>query len=678
MSIDYTALAGEILAKVGGEANVKSVSHCATRLRMVLNDPAKADKAAIGSLPGVIAAVESAGQLQVVIGNNVPFVYEGLGKVSKLLTDTGGAAGDGGPAGEKKGNVLSRAVSGAIDVVSAIFAPIIGTLCGVGILKGLLQISVKAGWLETTSTTYQILWAAADAFFFFLPVILAVPAARKFGANVYTSMALASALLYTQVASVSLLLKDEAVSMPLRAFQQGGGSVEFFGIPVILQSYTASVVPIVLGVFLQSRIEKVLSKHIHEAVRNFIVPVFTLVITLPAVLLALGPVGNWLGQSIADVFVSLQAISPVLVGALFAALWQVLVVFGIHWGFVPVFINNIATTGYDTFKPLVWPAVFAQAGAAFGVFLRLKDARTRGIAGSAVIAGLFGITEPAIYGVTLPRKRVFAIALGSAAVGGAIVGAAGAKVYGYGLSGILTLPLGYGDPLGLGSTFAALLIGTLVSFVLAAVGTYIFGVTTQERVKDAKSAAVYKAAHLAHVAGPKGPVPAAAGTPAARTAEPGTTLTLPAVLEVASPVAGTASPLAEVADPVFATGLMGPGIAIAPTSGRFVAPVTGLVTAALPHAIGITSDHGAEVLIHVGIDTVKLNGQHFDLLTATGHRVTTGDLLLDADLDAIAADGYDVTTMVIVTNPDRFAAVEPEADGPVQPGTPVLVISTRQ
>lgn len=676
MATKHTTLARDVLKQVGGETNVKSVTHCATRLRFVLVDPAKADKEAIGAIPGVLAVVENAGQLQVVIGNDVPLVYEGLGEVSALLDDdapsaAGGEAGDAGDAA-KKGNVISRGFSKVIDIVSAIFAPIIGTLCGVGILKGLLQIAVQANWLKTTDTTYVVLYTAADAFFFFLPIILAVPAARKFGANAYTAMALAGALIYTQVANTALMLEGEAVSMPLRAFQQAGGVVEFLGISVQLQSYTASVVPIILGVYVQSLIEKFLNKYIHASVRNFIVPVFVLVITLPAMLIVLGPIGNWLSTSIANLFLDIQAFSPLLMGALFAACWQLFVVFGIHWGFVPILINNVAQFGYDTFKPLIWPAVFAQGGGALGVFLRLRDPKTRGIAGSAVVASLFGITEPAIYGVNLPRKRVFGITLVSAAVGGAIVGAAEAKVYGYGLSGILTLPLGYGDPLGLGSTFGALITGTVISFVLATVGVYFFGIPKEELAKDRAAATLHEEIHQVEKAEKAMESSVAAGTTTA--VAPAVTAVAARLTQVSAPLSGTTAPLADVADPAFASGAMGSGIAILPSSGRVVAPVTGTVTVAMPHAIGLTSSDGVEVLIHVGIDTVRLAGEHFSLAVAQGQNVQTGDPLLTADVDAIAADGYDVTTMVLVTNARTFRGVEILADGPVDLGSPLLAV----
>lgn len=646
---DYSQLAHDVLARVGGEENVRSVSHCATRLRFVLKDTSKADKAAVGKVDGVISVVEASGQFQVVVGNSVPLAYAALEKASPAITEN---AGDSGAApaqndGPKK-NIFSRALNGAIGVVSAIFAPIIGTLCAAGILKGLLMIVSTAGWLASTSTTYQILWTVADSFFFFLPMILAVPAARKFGANVYTSLSLAGALIYTNVANVNLILDGEAVAQPLRAFQQAGGAVDFFGIPVILQSYTSTVIPIILAVYLQSLIEKLISSRIHDSVRNFIVPLVAMVITFPVALLALGPVGNLIGQAIADFFLLIQGFSPILTGFLFAALWQVMVVFGIHWAMVPVFINNIATAGYDTFKPLVWPAVFGQAGAALGVVLRLKERRTRGIAGSAVVAALFGVTEPAVYGVNLPRKRVFGIAILSAGIGGAIVGAAGAKVYGYGLSGILTLPLGYGDPLGLGDTFLWLIVGTAVAFVLSTVLTYFFGFAKKDLAED-RAAAAAEVSTEAHTHSDS-------------------------TSSIVSPMSGSVIALDEVKDAVFSSGAMGAGFGIIPDDGRVYAPISGVLEAVMPHAIGMRSADGVEVLIHVGIDTVALDGAPFTTRVAQGQTVTQGDLLLEADLDAIARAGYDATTMVIVTNSDDYGDLPLLADGSTTPGSPVLAL----
>ena len=647
---DYGRLAELVLEGVGGERNVKSVSHCATRLRFVLNDSKKVDKDAVSRVPGVISALESGGQFQVVVGNNVPLAYAALEKSHPAVTESTPGS-EAGALPSERGNVFSRAANGAISVVSAIFAPIIGTLCAAGVLKGLLMIVSTAGWLKTTSPTYQILWTAADAFFFFLPVILSVPAARKFGANIYTSMALAGALIYTQVASVSLVLNDKAVSQPLRAFQQAGGDVDFFGIPVVLQGYTATVIPIILAVYLQSQIEKVLTPRIHDSVRNFVVPLIALVISFPVALLVLGPAGNWLGRGIADLFLMIQGFSPVLTGVLFAVLWQVLVVFGIHWAMVPIFINNIATNGFDTFKPLVWPAVFSQAGAALGVFLRLKERRVKGLAGSAVIASLFGITEPAVYGVNLPRKRVFGIALLSAGIGGAIVGGAGARVYGYGLSGILTLPLGYGDPKGLGDTFIWFLLGTVVSFVCAATLTYFFGITKDELAADREDAAVEQHGHTVHSAHEAGK------------------------RQIMSPMRGEVIPLSEAEDAAFASGSMGAGFAVRPSQGRVYSPVAGTVVAVMPHAIGIRSNDGVELLIHVGIDTVKLAGKPFTTHVAKGQDVTEGELLMNADLAQIIEAGCPTTTIVVLTNSKKLGTVDLVTIGQAQAGEPVLTVT---
>lgn len=295
----------------------------------------------------------------------------------------------------------------AVDIVASIFAPMLGTMAAVGILKGLLVMASTFGWIASTSTTYQILYLGADAFFLFLPMILAVTSSRKFGSNIYTSLTLAGALLYTQLQPVSVLVNGKATNITLSAFAKAGGEVTFLGIPVVLQNYTSTVIPIILAVWAQSWLEKLLNRFIHESVRNFVVPVFSLIIMVPLTLMTLGPAGVYVGDGIAFILQSAYNVSPVISAILIAALWQIMVIFGVHWGIVPAFINNIAVNGFDPLKAACFPAVLSQAGAAFGVFLRTKHASSKAIAGSAALAGIFGITEPAIYGVTLPRKRPF-------------------------------------------------------------------------------------------------------------------------------------------------------------------------------------------------------------------------------------------------------------------------------
>ncbi|MGN7854787.1 beta-glucoside-specific PTS transporter subunit IIABC [Exiguobacterium sp. 22311] len=585
----YDQLAKEIIESVGGEQNVSSLVHCATRLRFVLKDKVKADKLKLEKLEGVIAVKESGGQFQVVVGNTVPEVYQAIGKQTKLMeesTDTSKI--------NEKGNIFGR----AIDIISSIFTPLLGVMAGAGILKGLLAIATNAGWLIPTETTYIILNATADSLFYFLPILLAVTSARKFGANQFVAMTVAGALIYPTI----IQLKTDEVA------------TTFFGIPVTMMSYTSTVIPIILAVWVMSYVEKFFNRHIHESVKNFVTPLIALITIVPLTLIVFGPIGVTSGDLIAAFILKVLAFNPILAGAFIAGVWQVLVIFGIHWGVVPIFINNIATKGYDYIKPATAPAIFAQAGASFGVMLRSKNKKLKTLAGSTGITALFGITEPAVYGVTLRLKRPFIAAVISAAVGGGIVGHFGSVAVASGPPGLLTLPVFIGDSM---TAFYGLLIGVGVSFLLSMVLTYILGFEDDPIEKEAEI-----------------------------NVRPSTEMTIP------SPVSGQIVSLEKVSDSVFASGAMGQGFAVVPTEGKVVAPVSGQVTAifASKHAIGIRSEDGMEILIHVGIDTVRLDGTHFELHVTQDQKIEPGDVLITFDMESIQSEGYDIITPVIFTN----------------------------
>lgn len=585
----YDQLAKEIIESVGGEQNVSSLVHCATRLRFVLKDKAKADKLKLEKLEGVIAVKESGGQFQVVVGNTVPEVYQAIGKQTKLMEESTESRET-----NEKGNIFGR----AIDIISSIFTPLLGVMAGAGILKGLLAIATNAGWLIPTETTYIILNATADSLFYFLPILLAVTSARKFGANQFVAMTVAGALIYPTI----IQLKTEAVA------------TTFFGIPVTMMSYTSTVIPIILAVWVMSYVEKFFNRYVHESVKNFVTPLIALVTIVPLTLIVFGPIGVTSGDLIAAFILKVLAFNPILAGAFIAGVWQILVIFGIHWGVVPIFINNIATKGYDYIKPATAPAIFAQAGASFGVMLRSKNKKLKTLAGSTGITALFGITEPAVYGVTLRLKRPFIAAVISAAVGGGIVGHFGSVAVASGPPGLLTLPVFIGDSM---TAFYGLLIGVGVSFFLSMVLTYILGFEDDPIEKEVE-----------------------------KIVRPSTEMTLP------SPVSGQIVSLEKVSDSVFASGAMGKGFAVVPTEGKVIAPVSGQVTAifASKHAIGIRSEDGMEILIHVGIDTVRLDGTHFELHVTQDQKIEPGDVLITFDMESIQAEGYDIITPVIFTN----------------------------
>lgn len=617
-------LAKEIVELVGGEKNVESLVHCATRLRFVLKDDAKADKAKLEKTEGIIAVKENGGQFQVVVGNKVPEVYSAIGQISNILDDS---------SDKEKPRKAAKGLGGIIDIISSIFAPLLGVMAGAGILKGLLLIASNIGWLETTETTYTILYAAADSLFYFLPLLLAVTTARKFQGNMFVAMTIAGALIYPSIVA----LKSE------------GTPTDFFGIPVILMNYSSTVIPIILAVIVMSKLEKFFNKTLHDSVKNFVTPLFLLVIMVPLTLLVFGPFGVYVGNGIAAGLVAAFGFSPLLAGAVMGASWQLLVIFGIHWGLIPVFINNVAVYGQDGVKPAATASIFAQTGAAFGVMLKTKNKKLKTLAGSSTLTALFGITEPAIYGVTLPLKRPFIAGVIGGAVGGAIIGQAGTLAFASGAPGLLTLPIFYGPG---GQGFPGLILGIVVSFVVSAVLTYIMGF--------------------------KDPVEEETKSESTTSAQQSVRATNASDENVFSPIEGTIVELSEVPDPAFASGAMGKGIAIEPTVGRVVAPFDGTVTVAFKkkHALAVVSDTGAEILVHVGVDTVKLDGQHFVSHIKEGDRVQAGDLLLEFDIAQIKAAGYHTVTPIIVTNSANYEEVIPQATGQVHSQELLLKLSS--
>ncbi|OKP77895.1 PTS beta-glucoside transporter subunit IIABC [Paenibacillus sp. P3E] len=588
-------LSKQIIALVGGESNVNSVFHCATRLRFKLKDNGKANKAALEKTPGVITVVENSGQFQVVIGNNVSQVFDQIMKETSLQ--------DAERSGKDDDSSESTGVLGkAVDIISSIFSPILGALAGAGVLKGLLALILSLKWISATSGTYLILNAASDSVFYFLPIFLAVTAARKFKANQFVSIAIAGALIYPSVIA--------AVGST--------GTLSFVGIPIVLVNYSSSVIPIILAVWVQSYVEKGFRSIIHESVRNILVPMFALLIVIPLTFLAFGPVGSLISEGLASGYTWLYNLSPLVAGAIAGAFWQVFVIFGVHWGFVPIMLSNIATLGYDTMLPILAAAVLSQAGAVFGVFLKSKNTQLKALSGSSTLAAVFGITEPTIYGVTLKLKKPFIYACISGAIGGAIIAAGGARAIAFSLPGLLALPTYFG------TGFAWAAIGIVVAFVLAVILVFVLGFDDPEAAATENTSRPFVNQEITQIDKEL----------------------------IFSPLTGALLPLESLPDEAFATGAMGKGIVIEPSSGVLTSPVNGTVTTVFPtgHAIGITSEGGAELLIHVGVNTVKLKGKHFHKKVQEGDKVEKGQLLLEFDVDAIRAAGFVTATPVIVTN----------------------------
>lgn len=624
--MQYQALADEILEGVGGKSNILSVMHCATRLRFRLRDSSRADTTKLKNNPGIIMVVESGGQYQVVIGNQVGEVYHeladrhGLGADEVTNTDS-----------QEKRTVFSR----FIDLVSGIFTPFIGVMIATGILKGLLALALVTGVMQDNSGTYKMLFVASDGFFYFLPIALGYSAAKKFGGNPFVSMAVAAALVHPLVL--------EALRL-----QQQGQSLSFLGLPLELVNYSSSVIPVIFAAWIASALEKWVHPRSPVAVRNFTTPLTCLMVTVPLTFLVIGPAATWLSHLLAQGYLWIYELSPMIAGTVMGAVWQLCVMFGLHWGLVPIMLNNLANFGHDTLLPLLMPAVLGQAGATLGVFLRARDAKLKAIAGSAFTASIFGITEPAVYGVTLPRRRPFIFGCIGGALGASVLGYWHTTMYSFGFPSVFTF-LQVVPPGGIDSSVFAAFAGAAVAMAFATVMTFFFGMSGQEQAEV------------------KGVVPAESS------AENGSSGRRDAIM---SPITGQLVPLDQVRDESFASGLLGAGVALVPVQGRVISPVNGVVSSLFRtgHAIGLTSDDGSEVLIHVGLDTVKLNGQHFYPQVQNEQTIKAGDVLLTFDIDAIRDAGFDLTTPVLITNSDDFIDVLAVNTTAVEEGSLLLTV----
>lgn len=636
MAIDYRITARELVKELGGDENITNVTHCATRLRFILKNEEIVNADKVSRIPGVITTVKAGGQFQVVIGNHVADAYK---FVTELVHMDAGQE-----APKKKGNVLSR----IIDVISAIFAPFLYTLAACGILQGILGIFVAANLIDTTGGTYQILNFISWTAFTFLPVLIAVTASKKFGVNTYAALVIACALVC-----------PDYINMV-----NAGAPVYFLGMRVQLLSYTSSVIPIILAIWVASYVQKFFDKYLPIVVRNLFSPMFTITIMVPLTLLAFGPIGNTVGGAIGGAYNFLYGLSPVIAGMIVGGLWEVLVIFGVHWGITPVTVGNYAALGYDTFTGLQASAVFSQAGAALGVFLKTKDKDMKGVSLSAAVTGLFGITEPAIYGVNLRLKKPMICGCVAGAVGGAIAGAANAVSWGYNMPGIATLPAYF--KAGHMSQFVGLLISVVVSFVLGAVLTWIVGFEG-----DGKHGK--KEMGKAEGAGTEKTDEDVAGTDKKADGSEGQ-------IDIVSPVKGHAVNVTEVKDEAFASEAMGKGVGIIPVDGKVYAPFDGEVEVVFPtgHALGLRGEAKLETLIHIGIDTVRLDGKGFTARVKAGDRVKKGDLLVEFDLELLKREGYDPTVVFIVVSMDMVKEMRIDAGRDVEALDEIMYVTCQE
>jgi beta-glucoside PTS system EIICBA component len=593
--LSYQSLAKEIVQLVGGEQNIISVVHCATRLRFTLKDHSQADKKNLENLDGILSVVESGGQFQVVIGSHVSEVYKDIIKIANVGSATKNSSE------KSKGSIVAK----IFDVISGSFSPLFGALAGAGMLRALLAILTMTGVLSTESGTYSILLAAGNAIFFFLPIFLGITLATKLGANPYVGGMIGAALLDPNFTSL---------------LQNKGDITHFLGIPVVLMNYSSSVFPVFIAVSIYAVLDRFLRKIIHKDLQMFLVPMLSLIIIVPLTAIAFGPFGVYFGNSIGVFINFLYSESGTLTGALMGGAWTFLTLFGIHTGFTPFILENLANGG-DPLLALVSAAVFSQIGLAFGIFLKTKDTKVKALAGSTLLPGLLGgITEPILYGLMLRYKRTIPYVAIAGVVGGGISGLVGARSLAYAFPSALSIPI-Y-------SPLVSYIIAMVSAFAVTTILTVIFGYEDKKKIVVEENRVEAGQAILKQEA-------------------------------IVSPLTGVIKPLADVDDPVFASEAMGKGIAIEPTVGKAVSPVNGTITTVFPtgHAIGITSDEGAEILIHIGINTVQLDGKYYSPVVKQGDRVNQGDLLVTFDIEKIKEAGYLVTTPIIITNTDRYIEI---------------------
>ena len=628
---DYAKLAKDIVALVK-EDNIISAAHCATRLRLVLKEsPSEEITKKITEMPAVIQVVENGGQYQIVIGMHAKDVYEELTKIIKLDGNAADAAG---------GN--QSFISKVIATMSAVFAPFVYILAAAGLIQGCLIIInlIAPSFAETG--TYAVLSFISWTPFTFLPVFIAVTASKHFKCNTFIAAACCCALVNPDWASMAARIAE-------------GEDIRFLFFKLAQTTYTSTVLPPLFLVLVLAVLERFLEKHLPDVTKAILTPFLCMLIMVPATLLIIGPVSDIVANGIAVGYNSLYNFAPAVAAALIGGFWEVAVIFGVHWGVTPMVMANFANYGCDSFQAVQTCAVVAQAAACFGVFIKSRNKEMKNVSFSSGITGIFGITEPAIYGVTLRLKKPFIAGCISGAVGALVVAFFDARNYVYaGLPGILTTVNAISSENKM--SFPGMLIGCAVAAIGAVILVQVLGfddpVSEPETADD--DAALDSSENMS----------------ASNAEGKEETITIYA------PMNGEMKLLEEVNDPVFASGAMGQGAAIIPNEGKLYAPFDGTVAMVFDtlHAVGLVNDAGVEMLIHIGLDTVKLNGKHFTAKVKVGDTVKTGDLLIEFDKDEIAKE-YSMETPVIITNMDCFAKVETAvAAGPVQAGTPLLKV----
>lgn len=612
---NYDQLAKEIIFLIGGDDNIVNLTHCVTRLRFKLKDETKTDENSLSKLKGVISIVKGNGQFQVVVGNAVEDIFNAIQRQYSI--------GETEVKEEKKsGTLFTR----ALNMMSAILNPIVIALAGAGMIKALLVIlTTTLEILDTSGGTYKILAAAGNSVFYFLPLFLAYSSAKAFKCNPYIALAIVATLMEPNFTKL--------MSKP-------GDMTSFLGIPVVLIGYSGSLVPAIVSILIYSKLEKVLKKFIPKNIELFALSFVALLIMVPLTIIVIGPIGVYLADQVGNLVNFLSVKNGLLTGAVIGAGWTFLVMLGVQWGVVPIMINNISTYGYDVIRPMIAAATFASAGAAFGVFLKAKNKENKAYALSATIPALLGgITEPIVYGISLKYRKPFIAQVIGGAIAGGFMGMMHTKAIVYVFPALTTLPAF------LGETFVYYVIGITLAFVITAVITYFLGIDEKDDIEI----------HEKNSSNTK------------NEAED---------IIIKSCIEGEAIELSKVKDEAFASGSIGKGVGIMPQKGVLYAPADGEISTVFVtgHAVGMVTDKEAEILMHIGINTVEMNGEGFIKKVKDGQKVKAGDILIEFDIEKIKRAGYDTTTMMVISNSEEYSDIGVLNLGEVKQNNDILII----
>lgn len=649
----YENLAREIVKNVGGKDNVISLTHCITRLRFKLKDEGKAKDEVLKNMDGVVTVMKSGGQYQVVIGNHVPDVYADVMPLTGLEE---GAADQ--EEETPSGNIFNR----FIDIISGIFQPILGIMAACGMVKGFNALFVAMHLYPATCGGYLVLNAIGDGLFNFLPLFLGYTAAKKFNLKPMLGLVIGAIMCYPTIQGSTLSAGGDALyTLFSGTMFESAVYTDFFGIPLMAMDYTGTVIPVIFVVYFASRCEKLFKKFVPDLVKFFFVPMLTLLVAIPVGLLLIGPLATFASTIIAESVMTVRNFSPMLAGAIVGLTWQILVIFGLHWGFIPVYINNIMTNGFDNVMMPFFACTFATSAVVLAIFFKTKNKQLKEMALPNFISGIFGVTEPAIYGILLPLKKPFIISCIVGGIGGGFYGAFNFRKFMMGGMGIFEFPAMIEPDGSMGNLIVAV-TGVVITMVIAFVATMI----------------LYKEDDVADTSldNEKNPVKIGLDVKKEKAADQKSEKLISDMIEIASPMKGKVLKLETIHDDAFASGVLGKGAAILPETGEVFAPADGIVSTLFPtlHALGLETDEGVELLIHIGLDTVQLEGEGFEAMVKQGDRVKKGQLLVKFDMEFIMGKGYCLETPVIVANTDDYLDVVEMGREQVDPGEPLLKV----